>query len=215
MSDPKGPIIVWFRRDLRLRDNPALYWACKSDHPVLPIYVWSPEEEAPWEPGGASKWWLHHSLAALKKDLQEDNLDLVIAKGPSLETLKRVVKETGAVGLYWNRLYDPATLARDTEVKTYFKDQGLNVRSFNGSLLYEPWEIETKEGKPYQVFTPFWKAVRMDLDPAEPLPKPRKGMAEGFEHPSIDIDDLELLPKIDWAGGIQEAWEPGEDGARK
>ena len=215
MSPNSGPLIVWFRRDLRLRDNPALYWACKSGHPILPIFIWAPQEETPWEPGAASKWWLHHSLSTLNADLDSMGLNLVIAKGATLETLQRVIRKTGAVGVYWNRLYDPATLQRDTLVKSSLKAEGIEVKSFNGSLLYEPWEIETKEGKPYQVFTPFWNAVRMELDPAEPLPKPRKKMTERPQYPSLQIEDLGLLPNIDWAGGMESAWVPGEAGARK
>lgn len=215
MTEDRSPLIVWHRRDLRLRDNPALYHACKTGRPVIPVFIWSPEEEGPWEPGAASRWWLHHSLLAFQSDLAESGLSLRIRSGESLRVLKALVKETGATTVFWNRLYDPAALVRDTEVKTSLRGMGLEVKSYNAALLCEPWEIQTREENPYQVFTPFWKALRMEVDASDPLPAPKKLQGSAPDSEESAVEDLGLLPRIDWAGGMRAAWTPGEKGAWK
>ncbi|MCG3149814.1 MAG: Deoxyribodipyrimidine photo-lyase [Verrucomicrobiae bacterium] len=199
--------IVWFRLDLRLRDNPALEAAAKLGE-VVPVFIWAPEEEGAWPPGAASRWWLHHSLQALAKDLG----GLVIRRGPSLAALRQLVKETGATAVFWNRRYEPALIARDTKVKQALIADGLKVESFNSALLFEPWEIKSGSGGPYKVFTPFYRACLSKV--GEPrfrvadVVKPRtRGSA------SLRLDQLNLLPKLDWAKGFD--WEPGEAGAHK
>jgi deoxyribodipyrimidine photo-lyase len=192
--------LVWFRLDLRLTDNPALAVAAKLGE-VVPVFIWAPEEEGNWPPGAASRWWLHHSLAALAKGLG----GLVIRRGPSLDALRQLVKETGATAVFWNRRYEPALIARDTRVKQALLSDGLKVESFNSALLFEPWELKT-----YRVFTPYYRAC-LKLPLRAPLPAPAKlaiGKAE-----SLTLDELELLPRIDWARGFD--WEPGEAGAQR
>ncbi len=205
--------IVWFRHDLRLDDNPALLAAAKRGA-VVPVFIWSPEEEAPWEPGAASRWWLHHSLAAVAASLEKAGSPLVIRRGPSLATLRKLASETGATHVAWNRRYEPAVVKRDTAVKKALSDDGLSVESFNGGLLYEPMNVATKEGRPYQVFTPFWRALLSRPEPAEPAAAPKK-LASAGKAASQSIDSLGLLPRIDWAGTMRETWSPGEAGARK
>jgi deoxyribodipyrimidine photo-lyase len=206
--------IVWFRHDLRLDDNPALAAAARRGS-VVPVFIWAPEEERPWEPGAASRWWLHQSLERLAAALHKAGVPLVVRRGASLETLRAVAKETGATHVVWNRCYEPAIVARDTHIKKTLAADGLEVESFNGGLLYEPMHVATKEGRPYQVFTPFWRALLSRDEPAEPVSAPRslRGIAKKIR--GVEVDELELLPRIDWAATMRETWTPGEAGARR
>ena len=206
--------IVWFRRDLRLADHPALTAAEANHQHVVPVYIHAPEEETPWAPGGASRWWLHHSLAALQGSLATLGLPLVIRHGESLAALRTLAEETGASAVYWSRLYEPKVIARDAHIKAALREDGLVAESSNAALLFEPWQTQTGNGDPYRVFTPFWKncAARLDLQPA-PLPVPAKLRAPAKKFASVDLAALELLPKIPWAGGLAEHWTPGEAGA--
>lgn len=208
----KAVSLVWFRLDLRLADNPALSAAIKRGA-VIPVFIHAPEEEAPWGPGGASLWWLHQSLAAFDASLREIGSRLIIRRGPTLETLRTLVKETGATAVFWNRRYEPAVTARDTQIKTTLREVGLQVESFNGALLHEPWTIQNQSKKPFQVFTPFWKNCLTKPDPAEPLPAPKNLSAPERWPKSLALAELELEPKIKWAEGMRAAWQPGEAGA--
>jgi len=206
--------IVWFRHDLRIDDNPALAAAAKRGA-VVPVFIWAPDEEAPWEPGAASRWWLHQSLEKLAASLEKLGTPLVIRRGPTLAALESLVKETGATHVAWNRRYEPAVIARDTAIKKKLAAAGLDVESFNGSLLFEPMHVATKEGKPYQVFTPFWRALLGRDEPAEPVAGPRKLVAAAAKLKTLGIDELGLLPAIDWAGTMRKTWAPGEAGAKR
>jgi deoxyribodipyrimidine photo-lyase len=191
--------ILWFRLDLRLADNPALAAAVKRGA-VVPVFVWAPEEEGAWPPGAASRWWLHHSLQSLASDLG----GLVIRRGPSLDALRQLVKETGATAVFWNRRYEPALIARDTKVKQALLADGLKIESFNSALLFEPWEL-----KPYKVFTPFYRTCLAKGIP--PARTPRRAVRV-VPAASLQLDELKLLPKLNWATGFH--WQPGEAGAR-
>ena len=208
--------IVWFRRDLRLDDNPALAVAA-SRGAVVPLYIHAPEEEAPWAPGAASRWWLHHSLAALAGQLAKAGAPLVVRRGPSLETLRSVVREYGGTGVVWNRLREPAIVARDTVIKQQLAADGLDVESANGGLLYEPARVATKEGRPYQVFTPFWRSLLARDEPDEPQPQPRRlrGAEPRGKTKSLPLDALELLPTRDWAATMERTWTPGAAGGMR
>jgi deoxyribodipyrimidine photo-lyase len=151
------PLILWFRRDLRLQDQPMLAAAVASGRPVLPVVILDPETEAL---GAAPKWRLGLAVAAFARALDGVGVPLVLRRGPALEVLRGMLAETGASGVWWSRLYDPASVARDTGVKAALKAEGVEARSFGGHLLHEPWEIETGQGGFYRVFTPFWKAMR-------------------------------------------------------
>ncbi len=209
----KAPSIHWFRLDLRLADNPALHAAVNRGEPVLPVFIWSPAEESPWEPGAASRWWLHQSLASLDKSLRAAGARLIIRRGPSLETLRTLIQETGAGAVFWNRRYEPALIARDQKIKEALRADGVEAESFNGALLHEPWTIQNQSGKPFQVFTPFWKNCLTQPEPARPLRAPRDLNASAAWPKSLALDALELEPKIKWAGGLHAAWPPGEAGA--
>jgi deoxyribodipyrimidine photo-lyase len=209
-----GPTIVWFRHDLRLDDNPALA-AAAARGAVVPLFVWAPDEETPWEPGAASRWWLHHSLEKLAAALQKAGTPLVIRTGPSLAALRAVARECGAAGVVWNRRYEPAVVARDTRIKKDLAADGLAVESFNGSLLFEPMHVATKEGRPYQVFTPFWRALLAKDEPAEPAAAPRRLQGVERSPPGLAVGALGLLPRIAWDGTMTKTWTPGEAGGSK
>ncbi|MFM1997742.1 MAG: hypothetical protein RLZZ111_2129 [Planctomycetota bacterium] len=214
MSRAPAVTIHWFRHDLRLDDNPALA-AAASRGQVVPVFIWAPEEEAPWEPGAASRWWLHQSLEKLAAALAKAGAPLVIRRGPSLDALRKLAKETGATHVAWNRRYEPAVIERDKGIKKALAADGLEVESFNGSLLYEPMQVATKEGRPYQVFTPFWRALLAREEPAEPLAAPRKLAGVDKQPTSLARDSLGLLPRIDWAATMRKTWTPGEAGGAK
>lgn len=210
----KPTTILWLRHDLRLDDNPALA-AAAARGPVVPVFIWAPEEEAPWEPGSASRWWLHQSLEKLAAAFAKAGAPLVIRRGPSLDALRKLVKETGATHVAWNRRYEPAVIKRDTGIKKALAADGLEVESFNGALLYEPMRVATKEGRPYQVFSPFWRALLAHDEPAEPVAAPKKLTPAKQQPASLALGSLGLLPTIDWAGMMRKTWTPGEAGGSK
>jgi len=208
-----SPSIVWFRLDLRLADNPALQAAVQRGGPIIPVFIHAPDEEAPWPPGGASCWWLHQSLSALEAGLRVAGSKLVFRRGPSFVTLRDLVNETGAVAVFWNRRYEPAIIARDATIREALRARCLEVESFNGALLHEPWTIQNKSGKPFQVFTPFWRHCLTQAVPARPLPVPRKLIAPSRWPRSLPLAALELEPRIKWAEGMRTVWSPGAAGA--
>ena len=205
--------IVWFRQDLRLADNPALAEAF-ANGPVLPLYiVETPEQAGDSHPmTGASHWWLHHSLKALDADLGALGGRLVVMEGPAETALARAVAQSGATAIHWNRCYEPHAIARDKHLKTRLSADGLSVRSFNASLLHEPWDVETKTGGPFKVYSPFWRAA-LTRPVAAPLPRAsgRLVSPDGLGRP---LDSFGLTPsKPDWAAGWLDLWQPGEAGA--
>ena len=172
----KSPTLLWLRLDLRLADHPALQAAISRGGSVIPVFLWAPEEEGEWAPGAASNWWLHHSLAKLQMQLEQRGSRLTIRRvnrgESSLSILQSLLGETGATAVYWSRRYEPLVTARDRHIKETLREAGIEARSFNAALLAEPWDIENQSGKPFQVFTPFWRKVVASIDPPKPLPAP-------------------------------------------
>lgn len=205
--------IVWFRRDLRLRDNPALQAAIEAGHTVLPVYIHAPEEEGAWAPGAASNAWLHRSLQQLDADLRRTGSSLVLRRGDSMAQLQALIAQSGAEAVYWNRKYEPATQPRDAAIKRGLREQGLHVESHNGYLLFEPWELATLQGGPYKVFTPFWRNAlshwRLQALSAAPA-----GMVPA-QVDSLVLDELGLQPSLGWDAGFWVHWQPGEAGAQE
>ncbi|MEW6728798.1 MAG: deoxyribodipyrimidine photo-lyase [Pseudomonadota bacterium] len=206
--------IWWIRRDLRLADNPALA-AALLHGPVIPLYIHAPDEEGEAAPGAASRWWLHHSLAALDGQLRALGSRLIVRRAASAQAALRAVADaTGAEAVFWNRQYAPAQIARDQSVKAALRGLGLRAESFNGSLLFEPWEVLTREGKPYRIFTPYWKACQgQGLDRVEPIAPPSALPSVPREVGSEPLEALRLLPEIPWDAGFHDHWTPGEEGA--
>lgn len=207
------PILVWFREDLRLRDNPALQAAVETGHPVICVYILEDGESGPRAHGGASLWWLHHSLTALQQDIADRGGALLLYRGKAEAILNRLSEELDALGVFWNRRYDASGIETDKAIKSRLKNAGLEAKSFNGRLLSEPWSLQTKTGGYYRVFTPYWKAVRADYNPPNALPAP-----ESLHAPDVENDTLEdwaLLPqRPNWASRFSTLWTPGEAGAR-
>jgi len=198
--------IVWFRQDLRLQDNPALAAARQNGGAVLPVYI---RDEA-----GEGRW-LHYSLAALDASLRERGSRLLLAQGESGAVLRALLRQTGATAVYWNRRHEPAAVARDRAVALRLNAAGVDARSFNASLLFEPDAVRNKSGGPFQVFTPFWRHC-LTLPVAAPVklptgdfPAPRKWPA------SLALAQLDLRPHIRWDAGLAAAWSPGEASALK
>jgi deoxyribodipyrimidine photo-lyase len=207
-----SPTIVWFRDDLRVADNPALTHAASTGGPVIPVYVLD-EESAEVRPlGGASKWWLHHSLTSLNESLEALGSPLVLRRGSAEQVIANLVEETGAGRVVWSRRYGKPRFI-DQRIKEHLTGQGVMVTSFSANALYEPWTINNKEGKPFQVFTPFWKACLASGHPRDLVDAPAS-LTNFGNLPSDSLDSWELLPTSpDWSGGLQDHWTPGEHGA--
>ncbi len=207
--------IVWFRRDLRLGDNPALAVAVQSGLPIVALYIHAPEEEGEWRSGAATNWWLQQSLIALDAGLREHGGRLIIRVGASLDTLRDVITETGATELHWNRLYEPAVVARDQQITSALRADGLTVESHNAALFVEPWQVQIQTGQPYRVFTPFWRNAVAMISDVLPSPVPSTMHFLQPEPTSIDLDQLGLMPGIAWYTGVRDTWTPGEQGASR
>jgi deoxyribodipyrimidine photo-lyase len=207
--------IVWFRQDLRIADHSALDAALQKGGNVIPLYIWAPEEEKEWAPGGASRWWLHHSLEALEEELDTLGLPFIIRMQPSYHALLEVAKETQADAIFWNRRYEPAIIKRDAQIKSDLQKNGIQSQSFNGTLLFEPWTILNKQRKPFQVFTPFWKNCCAQGEPKPPLPIPSAVKKQQIKTHSESLSALQLLPSIPWDKGLQETWKPGAKNGQK
>jgi deoxyribodipyrimidine photo-lyase len=209
-ASPQSPMttIVWLRQDLRTRDNPALA-AAAARGAVLPIFILDDVTPGPqWRLGGASRWWLHHSLLALRCDIGQ----LSLFRGDPCRLLPDIIKKTGVSAIYWNRCYEPFAIARDTELKGSLQRLGVEVQSFNGSLLHEPWQVATGGGGPFKVYTPYWRASR-SRPVAAPLPVPKLTLSKS-DALGDRLEDWGLLPRNpNWAAGWQHLWTPGESGA--
>ncbi len=205
--------IWWVRLDLRLADNPALLAAVADGRAVVPVYIGSPEDEAPWAPGGASRWWLHQSLCSLDAQLRTVGSRLIIRHGPAEAALRQLAEETGARRVYWNRRYEPALIARDRRLQEALRAEGLEAESFNAALLHEPWTIQNKSRRPFQVFTPFWRHCLSQPDPQAPLIAPRQIVAPATWPRSLELSELQLEPRLRWADSFRAVWTPGEAGA--
>ncbi len=208
--------LVWFRQDLRLRDNAALTAALQFGEPIVPLYIFAPDEESIWRPGAASRWWLHHSLRQLDLDLQNLGVALCLRNAQNTQAeLLRVARECGITRILWNRRYEPAISARDQVIKAALSDAGFTAISYNSALLFEPWSIKNKTGKPYQVFSPFWRQCLSLPDPPEPTPAPQRIQSVATAPHSHELDELKLLPRLDWADGFLAHWTPGAASAHQ
>jgi len=209
------PVIVWFRQDLRIADNPALSAAAATGQPVIALYILDDETPGEWSMGGASRWWLHSSLEALQDELEQLGSKLVLRRGRADHALADVIAETKATSVFWNRRYEPSAIARDTAIKTELRQQGVTVHSSNSALLFEPWDVKTKTGGPYKVFSPFWRSCMRDLpQPSPPFSAPEALTPGGTKIGTDKLEDWDLLPtRPDWAGGIRDQWQPGSQAA--
>mgnify|MGYP000682743217 CR=1 FL=1 len=199
--------IVWFRQDLRCKDNPALAQACARHQYIIPLYIYSAKT-----PGTAQDWWLHHSLLALQNELKKLDLDLCLRSGSAFAVLSQLIQEHRIEAVYWNRCYEPASIQRDKHIKKELRTREIQVYSFNGSLLNEPWTVNNKSGDYFKVYTPYWKQSLQQIT----LPKEYCVQATAItpEFNSEKLSHWHLLPeKPNWAKGFSAYWEPGEQSA--
>ena len=210
-----SPTLLWFRQDLRLQDNPALAAAIERGEPIIPVFIFDEGGEGAWPLGGASRWWLHGSLAALDESLVKRGLRLVIAHGQTAVVLDELIQKTGARAVFWNRRYEPASIARDMALKADLGARGIEARSFNAGLLFEPQTIANKQGRPFQVFTPYWRHCLALPSPA-PVAIKAGALPAPTRWPSTrSLESLQLRPSIPWDRAFHDTWTPGENGAQK
>jgi deoxyribodipyrimidine photo-lyase len=222
MLRPKGaarkradaPVILWFRRDLRLADNPALA-AAAGGAPIVPLFVFDAEEGGDWKLGAASRWWLHGSLEALAADLARLGAPLLLRSGPAGAALARLVEEIGASDVFWSRVHEPWAVARDAEIEADLRGRGVEVAIFESTLLAEPSHLRSRSGAPFRVFAPFWRALLSYVEPPLERPAP-KALRAAPPPPSERLADWGLRPtRPDWAAGLRESWRPGEAQAQR
>ncbi len=205
--------IIWFRQDLRLADNPALVAAAKAGT-VLPVYILDDVNAKQAAMGGASRWWLHHSLQSLNKSLKGK---LQVFKGDAVQILEQLTDDYPVASVHWNRCYEPWRIKRDKIIKKRIVEKGIEAQSHKGSLLWEPWEISKADGTHYKVFSPFYYRGCLAAGTAvsSPLVKPSKIKLYEKTTNKATIDDLGLLPTIPWDKQLEPHWQFGEKAAMK
>ncbi len=205
-----APVLVWLRRDLRLADQAAFAAAAASGAPVIPVFVLDDETARHRKMGGASRWYLHHSLESLASDLKQRGSRLVLRRGRSETVLAELARETGASEVHALHHYEPWWLNAEHAVSK----SPLTLHLHHGNYLSPPGSVLSGAGTPYRIFTPFWRALQQHLPPPKPTPAPKKLAAPNHWPASENLDDWRLLPTSpDWAGGFRDAWTPGEAGA--
>ncbi|MCO5581163.1 hypothetical protein L7F22_035041 [Adiantum nelumboides] len=204
--------LVWLRRDLRLEDNPALCAAGRIGT-VVPVFIWCPDEERQFHPGRVSRWWLKQSLIQLDVSLRSFGVSLVMRKSTNtLEILQELIKTTGATQIFYNHLYDPVSLVRDHHVKQGLIQSGIQVQSFNGDLLYEPWEVLNDDGKPFTSFESYWqKCLNIPFEPDSPLLPPRRLTSIAGSIATCTPEELGLEDETEKSSNalLARAWAPG------
>jgi deoxyribodipyrimidine photo-lyase len=211
-SGSAAPAIVWLRDDLRVADNPALLAAVERGTPVVVLYLHDEVSQGIRPLGGATRWWLHGSLSALADELDTRGTQLLLRSGAAETELPRLVRETGADAVFWNRRYG-ASREVDARLKSSLRESGVTARSFAANLLVEPWAVTNNEGNPYRVFTPFWRAAQeRPFRDVAATPREIHGIAVAGDA----LDDWRLRPtRPDWAAGLRAAWTPGEASAHR
>ena len=204
------PALFWFRRDLRLSDNPGLAAAVNGGRPIVPVFIYDPQSD---RDGGALRWWLHYSLKALDRSLTEAGSRLIVRQGDAARLIPLLAEEIGAASVYCNRLEEPWARDQQDRIERTLEQAGRSLIAGNAALLFETGSIVTQGGLPYRVFTPFWRSCLQERPPPAPVDAPEK-------LPPVDAalksDMLDLLPaKPDWAGGLRETWQPGEANAQE
>lgn len=211
ISDSKRPSIIWFRQDLRLADNPALQAACEEGE-IIPVYILDTTNPGDWAMGGASRWWLHHALESLNQALQGK---LNIFQGEPLTILSKLAEQTSAGAVFWNRCYEPWRISRDGKIKAALKEAAIQAHSFNGSLLWEPWQVLKNDGTPYKVFTPYYRRGCLSKTaPRKPLPSPVNLQIHDKSKDSSALEKLALLPTINWYAEMEARWDITETAAQ-
>lgn len=214
------PLIIWFKNDLRLLDNPIINYAARTNKPLIPIYILDKTET--WQPGATSRLWLHYSLNSLNKDLNTIGSQLIIRQGNSLKIIQDLIAETNADEIIWNQRYEPHLASRDEKIISQLK---IEHQVFNGSLILNIDSIKNKQGLPFKVFTPFYNhaltllAEHLEQEyPKQLASKIKLNTDINLKSiPSLTIDELKLLasPNHDWQETILKHFQIGEAAAHK
>ena len=210
--------LVWFRRDLRLANNPALDYAVRTGHRVIPIYIESNVQGRSWAPGSASRWWGYHSLERLSESLAQQGLRLHFFSGDPGKIIQQLIKETGAITLCWNKLYEPEQLELDKHLLQTLPK--MDLQCFDSNLLFPPGTLLNKQGDPYRVFTPFWKSARQQLEvTGVNLTNTKKYKTDNAKQGPLKgectLQQLNLLDENHWHEKLNKYWSPGEKTAQK
>lgn len=203
--------LVCFRNDFRLLDNPALFEAVRLNKQVIPVFIYDSSASGDWDLGGASKWWLHQSIKDIQKQVASLGGRLILRKGSTASVMRELVEATQASSVFWNRRYLLSERTVDAVVKEMMIDMGVEVKSFQASLLVEPWTTANKEGNPFKVYSPFWRSIK-----DHPIPKPLdldfskiQFAEENIE--CLGLEDLELIPKDkNWHETFHDFWKVSE-----
>jgi deoxyribodipyrimidine photo-lyase len=208
-------VLMWFRNDLRLSDNPALHAAAASGAPVVPVYILDDETPGDWRAGGASRWWLDGSLAALARSLEAIGSRLILRRGPTRDVLSRLASDVEAVAVYCSRAYEPWAGRLEADLKISLDAMGVALKRHRGALLFEPESLRTRQDAPFQVYTPFARAALANGETGTLLPAPAALPSPSRWPRSDALSAWQLKPSMpDWAAGMRTAWQPGEDTAR-
>ena len=209
-----GPIVVWFRQDLRVSDQAALYAASQTAAPIIPLFILDEKPAAQWTTGSASLWWLEGSLAELDLSLKSINSRLILRRGKPQDVLNNLLDEIDAQAVYFTRRYEPANAAEDESVSENLRKKGIECRRFGGSLLFEPEAIQKKTGGAFRVFTPFYRTCLAMETVRDVLPAPKRLMAPATWPKSERLKNWNLRPiKSNWDAGFKDRWRPGTDQA--
>ncbi len=215
MADPAGraECVIWFRRDLRLADQAAVQAAVAGGRRVVGLFVLE-APAGPWAPGAASRWWLHHSLAALAGALAARGGTLVLRRGAPAAIVPALAAEVGATAVHALEGFEPHEQASQRAVAAALAERGVALLLHPGALLTDPRRLRTQSGGAFSVYTPFARAAFASLPPLPDVPAPRRVPAPERPPPSEPLESWALLPRRpDWSGGLRAAWTPGEAGA--
>ncbi|MFZ2224151.1 MAG: deoxyribodipyrimidine photo-lyase [Candidatus Deferrimicrobium sp.] len=207
--------VVWFRRDLRLSDNPALAAAVARGGPVVAAWVHAPLEEGDSAPGAAARVFLHDALQSLAESLEARGGRLVLRRGPTIKALIDLARETGADAVYANKAWETPLLERDAKAVAALRANGLEARLFDDNVLFPPDAMQTTAGGPFRVFTPYWRRCISSPGPGAPRPATARVPSPGTPLPSWPLPELRLLPSVPWDAGVRAAWPAGEKAGRE
>jgi deoxyribodipyrimidine photo-lyase len=208
-----SPTILWFRRDLRLSDQAAVA-AASAKGSVIPVYVLDDETPKHRIMGGASRWWLYHSLTSLDTDLRARGSRLILRRGSAANILAQLAQESGAQEIHALHHYEPWWLNAQKDLRAKLNGN-VELVLHHGNYLLPPGTLKTGSGGPYKIYTPFWKSLRERMPPAAAIAPPNALNAPDAWPDSEALDDWNLLPtKPDWAKGFSDHWTPGEEGAQ-
>tara|TARA_R110002110_G_scaffold406421_1_gene626463 strand:- start:295442 stop:296884 length:1443 start_codon:yes stop_codon:yes gene_type:complete len=212
----KKPVIYWFRQDLRTYDLPGLAAALGSGRPVLACYIHDESAAGDWAPGGASRWWLHHSLESLGREIADLGGSLCLRSGDTADVMEQLIAATDADTVLCSRQYEPWAVELENRLHESLDSAGVTLKRYPGTLLFEPGSVKTQADQPYKVFTPFWRACRALPQPPQPRGLPDECQWLQEAPPSDALEDWALTPQQpDWAAGWENLWQPGSDGARR